>query len=272
MSNIQPEMKDSLLNIDGRIATLSFNRDDVRNALTGTHLVRDICNTVDWINNNSEINCLVITGNGKAFSSGGNVKDMRNKTGMFAGSPKEIEESYRTGIQQMSLAMNRLEVPAIAAINGAAIGAGFDLTCMCDIRIGCPDSRFGETFINLGIIPGDGGAFFLQRLIGYQRAAELTLTGRIIDADEALHYGILLEVVASDKLLSRSAELAQVLAAKPPYALRKTKQLMKKAQQMELSAFLDLCAEVQSSCHQSTDHMLALDAFLDKKDVTFTGR
>lgn len=271
MTNI-PSPVDALLDIDERIATLTFNRDDLRNALTGTHLVDDICNTLDWINNSSEISCLIITGKGKAFCSGGNIKEMRDRKGMFAGNPARIAENYRRSIQRMSLAVHGLEIPVIAAVNGAAIGAGFDLACMCDIRIGCPDTLFGETFINLGIIPGDGGAWFLQRLIGYQKAAELTFSGRLMKVDEAMQLGLLLECVETEELMNKAKSIALEFAAKPPQALRMTKRLMKSAQRMELPDFLDLCSSYQAACHNTEDHSHALDAFLNKTTGKFTGK
>ncbi|WP_339672328.1 enoyl-CoA hydratase-related protein [Dasania marina] len=270
MSNA-PTLTDATLDISKGVATLSFNRDDVRNALTGTTLIDDICNTVEWINRDNSVSCLIITGNGKAFSSGGNVKEMRDGNGIFGGSPAEIAENYRRGIQRISLAMHSIEIPTIAAINGAAIGAGFDLTCMCDIRIGSEHTLLGETFINLGIIPGDGGAWFLQRLIGYQRAAELTFSGRLIKADEAKDLGILLELVSAEQLLPRAQELAANFASKPPQALRMTKRLMKSAQRLELADFLDLCSSYQASCHHSQDHQRAINAFLDKTDPEYQG-
>lgn len=211
-----PRLTDASLTLENRVATLTFQRDDVRNALTGTALIDDIVQTAAWVNLNRDVSALIITGAGKAFSSGGNVKEMRERQGLFGGNPAELQEQYRQGIQRIPLAMQSLEVPTIAAINGAAIGAGFDLCNMCDIRLGCPETLLGETFINLGIIPGDGGAWFLQRVAGYQRAAELTLTGRLIKADEALQYNILMEVLDSDALLPRAQELASQIAAKPP--------------------------------------------------------
>jgi enoyl-CoA hydratase/carnithine racemase len=259
-----PKFKDSKLTVEGRVATLTFTRHDVRNALTGTTLVNDIVTTVDWINNNKDISALIITGEGSAFSAGGNVKDMADRKGEFAGSPEELAERYRRGIQQMPLAMSKLEVPAIAAVNGPAIGAGFDLTNMCDIRIASDKAKFGETFVNLGIIPGDGGAWFLQRLIGYQRAAELTLTGRIIDAIEAKELGIILEITEPDNLLQRAQQLAAEIASKPPHAVRMTKRLMKMAQRQELPDFLDLCAAFQGMCHHNDDHMAAVENLLTK--------
>jgi enoyl-CoA hydratase/carnithine racemase len=270
MSTI-PTLTDASLTLDNRVATLTFQRDDVRNALTGTTLIDDIITTVDWVNACADVSVLIITGDGKAFSSGGNVKDMRDKVGMFGGRTAETQEQYRTGIQRIPLAMDGLEVPAIAAINGAAIGAGFDLCNMCDIRLGCPDTLVGETFINLGIIPGDGGAWFLQQVVGYQRAAELTLTGRLVKGAEALEIGILMELVDSDQLMTRAKELATAIAAKPPRGVRMSKRLMKAAQRMELRDLLDMSASMQAIAHTMDDHAEAVNAFLDKRTPEFKG-
>lgn len=266
-----PTLTDAKLEIHDRVATLRFDRDDVRNALTGTALVEDIVNIVDWINSDSTISCLILTGNGKAFSSGGNIKEMRDDKGTFRGTPAQIAEKYRRGIQRMSLAIHSIEIPVIAAINGPAIGAGFDLACMCDIRLGCEDTQLGEIFINLGVIPGDGGAWFLQRLVGYQKAVELTFSGRLIEAEEALQLGLLLEIVSTNQLLAKATELAQSFAAKAPQALRMTKRLMKSAQRLELADFLDLCSSYQASCHHTKDYRRAINGFIDKTNVEFKG-
>lgn len=267
-----PQNTDSLLALDNGVAVLTLNRDDVRNALTGTTLVDDIVNTIGWANTETDVRVLVITGAGAAFSAGGNIKEMRDRTGAFAGNVAEVEAIYRNGIQRMPLAVHTCEVPVIAAVNGPAIGAGCDLACMCDIRIGSEKTVFGETFVNLGIIPGDGGGWFLQRLIGYQRAAEMTLTGRLIKADEARDMGLLFDLVTSDGLMERTLEMAREMAAKPPQALRYTKRLLKQAQRMDLPEFLDLCATYQGICHNTEDHGEAVRAFLEKRPGDFKGR
>ena len=266
-----PHLTDARLELENRVATLTFQRDDVRNALTGTTLIDDIVQTAAWANLNRDVSALIITGEGKAFSSGGNVKEMRDRQGIFGGAAAEIQEQYRQGIQRIPLAMYDIEVPTIAAINGAAIGAGFDLCNMCDIRIGCPNTLLGETFINLGIIPGDGGAWFLQRVAGYQRAAELTLTGRLLQAQDALDYGILMELVEPEELLSRAREIAGEIAAKPPRTVRMTKRLLKAAQRMELKDLLDMSASLQAISHQTGDHQEAVSAFLEKRSPDFSG-
>lgn len=258
----RPTLSDALLEVDQRVAILTLNRDDVRNALTGTRLIDDIVGVAEWVNRCEDVSVLVITGAGSAFSAGGNVKDMARRSGDFAGDVAEVAQRYRRGIQRIPLALNDVEVPVIAAVNGAAIGAGFDLANMADIRLASSRAKFGETFLNLGIIPGDGGAWFMQRLIGYQQAFELTLSGRIVGADEAKTMGIVLDVVEPGNLLPKTMELAMRIASQPPKALRLTKRLMKMAQRMELKDFLDLCASFQGMCHNETEHLEAVRRML----------
>ena len=258
------QLQDSSLIVNNGVATLTFQRHDVRNALTSTAIVDDIVATAAYVNANANISALIITGEGSAFSSGGNIKDMAERTGDFAEQGSELEQAYRSGIQRMPKAMQSIEVPTIAAINGAAIGAGFDLCNMCDIRIASNKAKFGETFVNHGIIPGDGGAWFLQRLIGYQKAAELTFSGRIIDADEAMQLGLLLKVVDKDRLLEEATQLAEQMAQQPPQALRRSKRLMQMAQRMELNDYLDVCAAFQSLSHQNEEHVEAVEKMLNK--------
>lgn len=258
------KLTDCLLTLDNNIATLTFNRHDVRNALTSTAIADDIVATVEWVNKTKSIAVLVITGYGSAFSSGGNIKDMADRSGDFAGDVQELESRYREGIQRIPLALHKLEVPVIAAVNGPAIGAGFDIANMCDIRLASTKAKFGETFVNLGIIPGDGGAWFMQRLIGYQKAAELTFTGRVINATEAKEIGIVLDTVEPEMLMPRVLELAADIASKPTASLRLTKRLMKMAQRTELPDFLDICAVFQGMCHNNPEHLDAVNMMLEK--------
>ena len=272
MKENRPDLIDALLTVDDRVATLTLNRDDVRNELTGTKLVSDIEKTVAWVNAEEAISALIITGAGKAFSSGGNVKHMRNREGSFGGDVYDVQKRYREGIQRIPLAMDLLEVPSIAAINGPAIGAGFDLACMCDIRIASKNATMAESFVNVGIIPGDGGAWFLQRLIGYQLAADLTFSGRVIKADEAKMLGIVLDVISSAELAERANQLAASYAAKPPRTVRLAKRLMKSAQRTELRDFLDYCAVFQGICHNTADHLEAVSSMLEKRSPVYSGR
>ncbi|MCK7547882.1 enoyl-CoA hydratase-related protein [Marinobacter koreensis] len=261
MANL-PQLSDALLTLEDRVAVLTLNRHDLRNALTGSNLIDDLVATADWVNHCDDVSVLVITGAGSAFSAGGNIRDMADRSGDFAGDPAECAERYRKGIQRIPLAMQAIEVPVIAAVNGPAIGAGFDLANMADIRIAADTAKFGETFLNLGIIPGDGGAWFMQRLIGYQRAFELTLTGRVVDAAEAKDLGIVMDMVPADELMPKALAMATKMASQPPKATRLTKRLMKMAQRMELKDFLDLCACFQGMSHNEPEHLEAVQKML----------
>jgi enoyl-CoA hydratase/carnithine racemase len=175
-----PSLKDSELALEGRVAVLTFKRDDMRNALTGTAIADDICTVIEWTHAAPEVSVLILTGAGSAFSAGGNIKAMRERA--MTSSVGDMERYYRTGVQRIPRAMAAAEIAVIAAVNGPAMGAGFDLVNMCDLRMGSSHAQFGETFINLGLMAGDGGGWFLQRAVGTQRAAELTFTGRIVKA------------------------------------------------------------------------------------------
>lgn len=265
-----PALKDATLELEGRVAVLTFQRDDKRNALTGTALVDDICATLEWANANAEVSVLILTGAGSAFSAGGDIKMMRERA--MGSTAAEMERYYRLGIQRIPRAMSATEVAVIAAVNGPAIGAGFDLANMCDIRIGSTNAQFGETFINLGIMSGDGGAWFLQRMVGVHRAAELTFTGRIVKAEEARALGILLEVTAPERLLPRAREIAAQFAAKPPLAVRYAKRALRLAQHQSVGEHLETCASFQGALQKTEDHLEAVTAFFEKRSGVFKGK
>ena len=256
----------------GRIATLTLARPDIRNAITGPEMLDEFIGAVRHADADPEIGVLIITGEGTAFSAGGNIKDMRAGVGLFEGSPDEISEKYRASTQQIPRLMLATDLVTIAAVNGPAVGAGFDIALMCDLRIGSSDARFAHTFIDLGIIPGDGGAWFLPRVVGWQRAAELAFTARIVTAEEALDMGILLEVVEPDDLLPRAGVIAEQIAAKPPHSVRLTKRLLRHARSMELDGFLDISAALQSVSHHTDDHREAIEAIFEKRPGDFKGR
>ena len=173
---------------DGPVVTLTMNQPEVRNALTGNTAVQEFVDACARITADNSVRAVIVTGAGTAFSSGGNVKDMRRFFEQDI-DPSRIRDEYRAGIQRLPLALYNLEVPTIAAVNGPAIGAGCDLACMCDIRIASESAIFAESFVKVGIIPGDGGAWLLPRTVGMSRAAEMAFTGDAVNADEALRCG-----------------------------------------------------------------------------------
>ncbi len=255
----------------GHIVTLTLNRHETRNAISEDEMVDAIVAACQRINQDHSVRVVILTANGSAFSSGGNVKDMRDKKGMFGGTPTEIRDGYRNGIQRIPLAVSKLEVPIIAAVNGPAIGAGCDLTMMCDMRIASEKAVFAESFVKVGIIPGDGGAWFLPRVIGLSRANEMAFTGEPVDARTALAWGMVSKVVAPEHLLEAANELAERIAANPPGALRMTKRLIKEGQDMKLEPLLEMSASMQALAHQTKDHVEAVNAIIEKRKPDFTG-
>ena len=259
--------------VNDRVAVLTLNRPDIRNIISHEPMIADIERACARVNADMGISCLIITGAGPAFSAGGNVKDMVDRADMFGGSPVEVARGYRYGIQRIPLAVESVEVPTICAVNGPAIGAGCDLTFMCDIRIAAEEAKFGETFVNLGIVPGDGGAYFLPRALGAQKAAEMIFTGRLIGAKEALAAGLVLAVVPAAQLLPAAMELAQEMGRKPPHTLRLAKVLYRQGlRATNLRDFLDTCAAFQAMCHHTEDHLEAVRALLERRTGTYKGR
>jgi enoyl-CoA hydratase/carnithine racemase len=254
----------------GHVVTLTMNEPDRRNPLTGNSAVQDFQAAISRIENDASVRAVILTGAGNAFSSGGNVKDMeRQAAGEVSG--MQIRQEYRQGIQKLPLALFNLEVPVIAAVNGAAIGAGLDLTCMCDIRIASTHAKFAESFVKLGIVPGDGGAWLLPRVIGLARAAEMTFTGQVIDAEQALAWNLVSRVVAPEALLPTAMALAEQIAANPPHAVRLAKRLMREGMHTRLDTLLEMSAAYQALSHQTPDHAEAVAAFIDKRPPVFKG-
>jgi len=247
---------------DGAVATLTLNDPDRRNALSNQVQWDAVVEACQRVGRDPDVRCVILTGAGSAFCAGGNVKDMKDKAGIAAGSPYAIREGYRGGIQRIPLALYQLDVPTIAAVNGPAVGAGCDLACMCDIRIASSRARFAESFVKLGIIPGDGGAWLLPRVVGISKAAELTFTGDMIEAAEALACGLVSKVVAPEQLMDEARALAARIAANPGPALRMAKRLMREGQHMRLDSLLEMSAAFQALAHFTPEHGEAVEAFL----------
>jgi len=250
----------------GHVLLLTMSSPETRNALTNDEQFADFEETCAAINNDMSIRAVILTGEGSAFCAGGNVKDMRDRTGLFSGDPFDQADAYRRGIQRIPRAMYSLNVPTIAAVNGAAVGAGCDLATMCDIRIGSERAMFAESFVKLGIIPGDGGAWFLPRAVGYSNACKMAFSGEPVRAEEALQMGLMSELVEGDALVPRALELAASIASNPPHAVRLTKQLMRASEKSSLDELLDKSAAFQAVCHAEPDHAEAVAAFFEKRN------
>jgi enoyl-CoA hydratase/carnithine racemase len=264
---VEPVLK---IDRDGAIVTLTLNQPESRNPLTGNTAVPEFVAACQEITADSSVRVVIVTGAGTAFCSGGNVKDMQ-KYADEAIAPLAICQEYRRGIQQLSLALYNLEVPTIAAVNGAAIGAGCDLACMCDIRIASEKARFAESFIKVGIVPGDGGAWLLPRVVGRSKAAELSFTGDMLDAHQALECGLVSRVVAHEQLMTAARELANRIAANPGPTLRLTKRLLREGEHLRLDSLLELSAAYQALAHKTPQHEESVRAFIEKRPPRFEG-
>ncbi|KAA0975436.1 crotonase/enoyl-CoA hydratase family protein [Pseudomonas veronii] len=257
---------------EGGIVTVRMNHPDTRNALTTREQIQEFVDLCAELRRDMSVRVMVLTGNGSAFCAGGNVKDMHERGGIFAGSPYELRNTYRDGIQRIPLAIYELDIPVIAAVNGPAIGAGLDLACMCDIRLAAPKAIFAESFVRLGIVPGDGGAWLLPRIIGIPKASLMAFTGDAIDAAKALEWGLVEQVCTHETLQSEAQALARRIASNPGHALRLCKRLLREGQHMRLDSLLELSAAYQALAHHTEDHHEAVAAFVDKRDPNYQDR
>lgn len=250
--------------VDGPIAVITLDTPETRNALASQAQYEGIESACAAISRDRRIRAAIVTGSGSAFCAGGDIKQMLERIKDPHLEPVDDRYHYKEGIHRIPLALYHLEVPTIAAVNGPAIGAGLDLACMCDVRIAAPTARFAESFVKLGIIPGDGGAFLLQRLVGPSKAAEMTFTGDAIDADEALACGLVSAVVPQAQLMAHAVRLAVRMAANAPHALRMAKRLMREAQHARLETVLEMSAAFQAIAHHSRDHAERISHAVDQ--------
>jgi len=253
----------------GPIVTLTITRPDMRNALGEPGDGEVFIQTVNKINADRSVRCVILTGEGSAFSAGGNVKAMRDGREPFGGAGVHIADSYRQGIHQIVKSLWAIEVPVIAAVNGPAIGLGNDVACLCDMRLASEAAIFGSTFLKIGLIPGDGGAWLLPRIVGSARASELLFTGKTINAHQACDWGLVSEVVKADDLMQAAQKLAEDVCVQPPEALRAAKRLMRHGQQASFETIMEMSASTQALMHQTHDHKEAVHAMLDKRDADY---
>lgn len=261
-----------LVEREHHVETWTINLPEQRNPITDEAVVEAFCDVTSRANQDTDVRAVIITGAGPAFSAGGNVKAMARREGLFAGTPYEQQVGYRRGIQRLTAAVFGCEVPLIAAVNGPAIGAGLDLALMCDLRIASQSAFFAESFVKLGIVPGDGGAWLLPRAIGLARAAEMALTGDRVDAVKALSWGLVSCVTSPEELMSEARALAARIVVNAPIAVRLSKRLMRASQHLRLDDVLELSASLQAIAHHTEDHVEAMRAMTERRAGDFHAR
>src|SRR5690606_18977677 len=211
---------------------------DTGNAIS-THMAEALALALERANTRPDVHCVLLRSTGRHFCTGGNVKDMERGADLMQGSPADIHSRLKQSLHRITLALRSLQVPSIAAVNGAAVGAGCDLALMCDLRVASDRATFAESFLRLGLVSGIGGAWFLTRLVGKAKALELTLTSEFVDASTALQPGMISRVVSPETLDEMSTALARRIASNPPQALRMAKRLVQDAAESTLPIALE---------------------------------
>jgi 2-(1,2-epoxy-1,2-dihydrophenyl)acetyl-CoA isomerase len=248
---------------DGAVLTITLNRPDVLNALN--RAMHEQLSAALKEARSSDVRAVVVTGAGRGFCVGQDLTEFRESAG-------DIGERLRGSYHRNVLALRALEKPVIAAVNGAAAGAGLSFACACDIRIAADGATFVPAFINIGLIPDSGGSYFVARLLGYARAFEWLTSGRKLTATEAHGWGLVSEVVEDDRLHARAGEMATQLAAMPTRGVGMTKRLLDRAGSLRLEEQLELEAQLQAAATQSEDFAEGVAAFLEKREPRFSGR
>lgn len=263
MTSVEYEQSD-------RVVKLTLNRPDTRNALS-IDVVEALVDGLQKANADRSVSCVVLAGAGAGFCSGGNLHELRDLTVERKLAPSELAAWYQKGIQRIPATFYGLDVPTVAAVQGHVIGAGCDLAAMCDIRVVAPDVSFAESFARVGLISGDGGSWFLPRVIGLARAKEMMLTAEPVTAAKALDWGLANLVAPEGELLETAMAMARKIAALPPNAVRGTKQLLRKTDGLAFEQSLGAAAQMQAMLHHQPDHLEAVAAILEKRPGNFTG-
>ncbi|HEY3050958.1 MAG TPA: enoyl-CoA hydratase-related protein [Gaiellaceae bacterium] len=247
---------------DGGVLTITLNRPEVLNAFNAS-MHEALAEALDEAGDAS-VRAVVLTGAGRGFCVGQDLTEFREAPGDIG---KRLRGNYHPNV----LAIRRLEKPVLAAVNGAAAGAGLSVACACDLRIAADSASFVPAFINIGLVPDSGGTYFIARLLGYARAFEWMTSGRKLTASEAHAWGLVSEVVEADGLTARAADLAATYAAMPTRGVGLTKRLFAQAVENRLEEQLELEAELQTAATQTNDFREGVVAFLEKREPRFTG-
>lgn len=253
----------------GAVEVWTLDRADRLNALPDLGDETAFADACAAVNADLDVRCVVLTGAGRAFSAGGDLKAMRDKTGLFAGGEIEIRARYKAVVHRIVRVLYELEVPLVAAVNGPAMGLGCDIAGLADIRIASDRAAFGLPFLKLGLVPGDGGGWITPRYAGYARAAELLFTAKTIDAATAADWGMVGRVVPHDALMDEALALAGQIAAQPAQALRMTKALLRQGRERSFDQVLEATAAMQAVAHLSPDHAEGVAAVLEKREPRF---
>lgn len=261
-------MADLEIDTIDRVMVARLNRPEKKNALS-EEMLELLRTALKTANDDPAIGSFVITGSGDAFCSGG---DLGRRSSEADPTPLERKQRLQNVTHQVALAVEEFEKPLIAAVNGAAVGAGMDLSLMCDLRFAANTARFAEAYIRVGLLPGNGGCYFLPRLVGPARALELLWTGDFVSAEEALRIGLVNRVCNTDELMQETLAFAARLADGPPIQTRDIKKLMYQSLRTDLRTSLETVASHMAVVQSTRDYKEAILAYKEKRKPVFEGR
>jgi enoyl-CoA hydratase/carnithine racemase len=247
--------------VDGPVALCRIDRPEARNALS-PEVMDELATALEGYEANAEVHCIVVAGSDEVFASGADIRALRERT---------FQESLVHPAARFWKRLAAIRKPTIAAVSGFALGGGCELALACDMIVASETAEFGQPEITLGIIPGGGGTQRLARVVGKQRAMELVLTGRRIDASEAERLGLVNAVVKKREWLEAAVELAQRIAKRPPIAARLAKQAVLAADETPMTAGLDMERRLYEQSMATEDRIEGMDAFLEKRRPKFRG-
>jgi len=254
--------------VSDHIATITLNQPDRLNALTPL-MRKEFLEAVLQSDDDSEVRVIIVTGAGRGFCSGGDMKAMNQANA--SDTRLAFSEKLTPIRDKVVLAMRNATKPVIAAVNGPAAGAGMNIALACDIRIASNTARFGQTFSRRGLHPDWGGTYFLPRIVGMAKACELIWSGRMIDSDEALSLGIVSELTEPEELMNRTRAMAKSFADGPPIAIQLAKRAMYKAQNTDLREALEFETFAQNLAQGTNDAKEGIRAFVEKREPEFKG-
>ncbi len=254
------------------IATITLNRPERMNAFTPVMLDEWYAALLDS-HTDAGVRVVILTGAGRGFCAGADLSGGEGVSLLHRSASQVDNRNFlRDSVQRIPRLVSIMEKPYVAAVNGAAVGAGMDMASMCDLRFAADTARFGMTYVRMGLIPGDGGCYFLPRIVGMARALDLIWTGRLIDAHEALSMGYVSAVVPADDLMSYTREYATRLVKGPAVAIQQAKRLAYRSQELSLDAALDLAQQAMFIAQSTEDSREGPRAFVEKREPQFKGR
>lgn len=271
-------MADLLFDVKDGIATITLNRPEARNAFS-LEMIQLWEKALIEVRNNDAIRVLLVTGAGTVFCAGGDLKSMQEGRGFLHLKEEEEADFVSTGmnrknsvwknVHRIPLLMDEIDKPTIAVINGDAIGAGLDMTLQCDFRFTSDQAKLGEGYIKAALVPGDGGGFYLPRLVGLDKALELLLTGRIVDAKEAYEMGLVTRVSSAENVMADAMKFAEALSNGPQEAIRFTKRTVYQGLKTDLRTSLDTVSSFMGLVTEHEDYQEGVQAIIERRKPKF---